>query len=132
MRTRHKSSTLFTILIIAAASPGMPQGSATPGGGGAHSLFVGPSTMIDHTTNHFDLRYRRRADRQADSTTVEPLLDACARLRLGRRVFVQAGMSFDHVDTFGLWRVALLFKLSSPPRFRRPLEAAGAPTQSGR
>jgi hypothetical protein len=57
------------------------------------------------------VRSRHRAKSQSDSTTVDALLDAGARLRLSRRLFVQAGMSFGEVDAFGLWRVALMFKL---------------------
>jgi hypothetical protein len=55
------------------------------------------------------LRYRRRTRSQADSTTVDPLLDVGARWRLGRRTSLQTGMSFAGLSSFGLWRIALMF-----------------------
>jgi hypothetical protein len=181
-RRRNDSFALLATLMFGAAVPAMAQASAAPSGGGAsHSIFAGPSMMIDHTTNHFDrrphalgveadytlfrvdglgaislparihyysnfnplgdggpqyhvislaaglayhplpdrrldpyagatLRYRRRADPQADSTTFGPLLDAGVRFHLASVIFVQGGMSFVDVNRFGLFRAALVFK----------------------
>lgn len=56
------------------------------------------------------VRSRQRRNSQSDSTTVDPLFDVGARLRLSRHFFAQTGMSVGSVDSFGLWRVALMYK----------------------
>lgn len=56
------------------------------------------------------VRSRQRTKSQSDSSTVDPLFDAGARLRLTRRVFAQAGMSVGGIESFGLWRLAVMYK----------------------